>query len=190
MLPEDRLNTLSPHIESMRSNWGIILALGVFLLISGIVAIYCAVFTTFFTVFLLSVLLMVGGVANIVHAFWARRWGGFFYSLLIGILYGLAGFLFFTRPLEAASALTLLMGSFFIIAGLFKIFSSAANPIEHWGWIFFSGVVSLFLGFLVLSDWTSISLWIIGLFIGIDLLSIGWTWIIFALAARSFLKNS
>lgn len=179
---------LSSNIEEIRQNWGWFLALGIFLIIAGISAMICAVFTTFFTVLLLSMVLIFGGIANIIHAFWARRWSGFFLSLLIGILYGFIGLLFFTKPLEAVSTLTLLMGCVFIVSGLFKACSCLAARFDHWGWELFSGLVSLFLGFSVLSQWPAISFWMIGLFVGIDFLFIGWTWVLFSLAARSALK--
>ncbi|HXW52770.1 MAG TPA: HdeD family acid-resistance protein [Myxococcota bacterium] len=175
---------LFSSIETTRQNWGWFLALGVFLILLGLVAIGCSAFTTFFTIFLLSIVLMAAGIAKIIYAFWARNWRGFFLSLLLGILYGLAGFLCFIRPVQAASALTLIMGSVFVAGGLFKICASAVARFERWGWALFSGIVSLVLGILVLSEWPAISLWVIGLFIGIDLLFFGWTWVILALAAK------
>lgn len=187
MLPQNR-TYLSSNIEEIRQNWGWFLALGIFLILAGMNAIFFSVFTTFFTVLLLSMVLIFGGIANIVHAFWARRWSGFFLSLLIGILYGFIGVLFFTKPFEAASTLTLLMGCVFIVSGLFKACSSLAARFDHWGWEFFSGLISLFLGFSVLSQWPAISFWVIGLFVGIDFLFIGWTWVLLSLAARSALK--
>ncbi len=177
-------------IETAKRNWGWFLGLGLFLVLLGIVAIVCAVFTTFFTIFLMSIVLMAAGVAKIIYAFWARNWSGFFLSLLVGILYGLLGLLFFLKPVQGAAALTLLIGFLFVAAGFFKIGSSAITRFEHWGWVLFSGVVSLVLGFMVLSEWPLVSLWIIGLFIGIDLLFYGWTWIILSFSARASLKRA
>jgi uncharacterized membrane protein HdeD (DUF308 family) len=47
-------------------------------------------------------------------------------------------------------------------------------------------VVDLILGVLILNRWPESSLWVIGLFIGIDLIINGWSWIALALDARTY----
>jgi hypothetical protein len=47
-------------------------------------------------------------------------------------------------------------------------------------------VVDLILGILILNGWPESSLWVIGLFIGIDLLFHGWAWVLLALGVRSY----
>ena len=51
-----------------------------------------------------------------------------------------------------------------------------------WGWALLSGVVTLILGILIWREWPEISLWIIGLYVGIHLVFIGWSWVMLALA--------
>jgi len=46
------------------------------------------------------------------------------------------------------------------------------------------------LGILIMESWPESSLYIIGLFVGIDLFFCGWAYIMVAFAARRFLKNS
>jgi uncharacterized membrane protein HdeD (DUF308 family) len=46
-------------------------------------------------------------------------------------------------------------------------------------------VVDLVLGFLILNGWPDSSLWVIGLFVGIDLFFHGWSWVILALTVRT-----
>jgi uncharacterized membrane protein HdeD (DUF308 family) len=41
-----------------------------------------------------GVLLLLGGIAQLIGAFWTRDWSGFFLSLLMGILYLVLGVLF------------------------------------------------------------------------------------------------
>jgi uncharacterized membrane protein HdeD (DUF308 family) len=48
------------------------------------------------------------------------------------------------------------------------------------------GVVDLILGLLILNAWPEASLWVIGLFVGIDLVFQGWSWIILALSVRTY----
>lgn len=178
------LTPLFSSIETLRRNWGWFLALGIFLIFLGFLAVGSSVYTTFFTIFFLGTLLLISGIAKIIYSFWASEWSGFFLSLLIGLFYGLVGALFIAKPIPSALSLTMLIGSLFVVSGLFKIFASIIIRFEEWGWILLSGILSLLLGVLVLAEWPESSLWVIGLFVGIDLIFYGWTWVILSLAAR------
>jgi uncharacterized membrane protein HdeD (DUF308 family) len=179
------LNPRFSAVENLRRNWGWLFALGIFLVLIGAGAIAASVYTTFVTIIFLGILLVVAGVTELIHSFWTKEWSGFFLNLLVGLFYLVTGALFLFKPLPAAAALTLLIGALFVVSGAFKIIGAIFSRVEHWGWILFSGIVSLILGIMILSDWPLGSLWIIGLFVGIDLIFWGWTWILLALGARS-----
>ncbi len=154
--------------------WGSFLALGIILILLGSVALTSAFTTTMATVFLFGVLLAGGGIAQLIHAFWNPEWRGFFGELLIGILSAVVGWLLVANPVVGAVSLTLVLAAFFISAGLFRIAISLFGHIEHWGWLLFNGIVTLALGILILAQWPAASLWVIGLFIGIELIFSGW----------------
>ena len=46
-----------------------------------------------------------------------------------------------------------------------------------WVWVLLSGVITLLLGVLILARWPVSSLYILGLFLGIDLIQAGAGWI-------------
>ena len=56
--------------------------------------------------------------------------------------------------------------------------------IHGWGWQVLSGLVALLLGLFITAGWPASSIWVIGTFIGIDLIFGGWSFIMIALAAR------
>jgi uncharacterized membrane protein HdeD (DUF308 family) len=85
-----------------------------------------------------------------------------------------------TRPVISAEALTLLMSMFFLIAGLYQLIASLWARLPGWGWQALSGVVTAILGVLVAAGWPASGLWMIGLFVGIDLVFFGWAWIMLA----------
>lgn len=174
---------LSP-LRTIRNNWGWFLGFGILLVVLGMFAVGAAAFTTILSIFIIGLVLFIGGIAKVIYSFFAKDWGGFFISLLVGLLYGITGAIFLTKPVQAAAALTLLIGSLFVVSGSFKIVSSIVARFTNWGWLLFSGIVSLVLGILVLSEWPVGSLWIIGLFVGIDMIIYGWTWVILSIAAR------
>ena len=172
-------------VQTFKKNWGWFFALGVLLVILGILAAGASVFTTFLSVVLLGALLLIGGIAKIVYSIWLRRWTGFIPNLLVGILYAVVGGYTLMQPAASAVAITLLMAILFLIGGIFKAISSVTLRFENWGWVLFSGLISIALGAMILAEWPESGLWVLGLFVGIDLIFAGWTWIFLSLGARN-----
>jgi uncharacterized membrane protein HdeD (DUF308 family) len=71
------------------------------------------------------------------------------------------------------------------VGGLLRVIFSLVVQFPAWPWVLLNGVVDLVLGVLILSGWPESSLWVIGLFVGIDLLFHGWSWMILALTVRT-----
>ena len=172
-------------LKTFKKNWGWFFTLGLLLVVLGALAAGASVFTTLFSVVLLGALLLVGGAAKVGYAFWLRRWSGFIPTLLAGILYLVVGGYTILHPAASAIALTLLLAILFLISGIFRVISSAWLRFQDWGWVFVSGLISIALGAMILEEWPSSGLWVLGLFVGIDLIFAGWTWIFLSLQARN-----
>jgi uncharacterized membrane protein HdeD (DUF308 family) len=89
------------------------------------------------------------------------------------------------RPLISAEALTVVMAVFFLIGGLFQLIGSFAVALAGWGWAAADGIIMLVLGGLILAQWPASGLWVIGLFVGIDLIFYGLAWIALAAGLRT-----
>ena len=66
--------------------------------------------------------------------------------------------------------------------------SRGRKLVEHfdgWGWVLVNGLVTLALGIMIWRRWPEASFWVIGLFVGIDLLFAGWSWVMTAVAVRT-----
>ncbi|MGH7837935.1 MAG: HdeD family acid-resistance protein, partial [Candidatus Binataceae bacterium] len=98
-------------------------------------------------------------------------------------LYVVAGFLMITNPAMAAVSLTLLIAMFLIVAGIVRLFAAFSTPLHHRGWLILNGIISIVLGIMIWDSWPSSALWVIGLFIGIELIFDGWTEVMLAMAA-------
>ena len=109
------------------------------------------------------------------------RWAGFSLHLLVAILFGITGLLMVMRPVISAEAVTLVMSVFFLIVGLYQVIVSLWAHLPGWGWQTLNGVIAALMGLLLLAQWPISGLWAIGLFVGIDLIMFGWTWIRLAL---------
>ena len=121
---------------------------------------------------------------EIVQAVMVGHWAGFFQHSLAAILFGVLALIFIVRPLVTAEVLTLLMALFFLVGGLFQIVGSAVLGFSGWGWHLIDGLITIVLGLMILAQWPSSGLWVIGLFIGIDLIFYGLAWIAIALGLR------
>jgi uncharacterized membrane protein HdeD (DUF308 family) len=172
-------------IEEVRAHRTWFLCLGVALIIIGTIAIGSAELMTMVSVILLGWLLIFAGLFEVVHGFARRAWGGFFINLMGGLLYAVTGLLMVSHPGIAAVTLTLMIAMVLIVAGTFRIFVAFTTPIHHRGWLILNGVISLFLGFCIMSSWPVSGLWVIGLFIGIDMIFDGWTEVMLAWSSGS-----
>ena len=110
----------------------------------------------------------------------------FLMDFVLSLLYLLSGLLLLAYPLTGVFTLTLFLAAFFLAEGVFKLIHAfRMRPAARWGWIVFSGVISLILGFLVLAGLPLTAFWAIGLVVGIDLIFGGWSIIMLSMAVRS-----
>jgi uncharacterized membrane protein HdeD (DUF308 family) len=178
--------SLADERASLRRHWGLHLALGLVSVVVGLLAIGSPQIATTKLVIFLGVLLLIAGGAEIAHALLVRNLRGFALHLLAAALYLIVGLFILEDSERAAAVLTLLLAAAFFVGGLLRIVFSVALRFPAWPWVLLNGVVNLFLGALIMRGWPASGLWVIGLFVGIDLLFHGWTWIVQALAVRTY----
>jgi uncharacterized membrane protein HdeD (DUF308 family) len=173
----------SPHglgsgIEALRAKRGWIVALGIIYVVAGLIALGSVVTATVASVFVVGIMMLIAGVAEVINAFQVRSWGKFFLWILLGVLYILAGFVTFENPLLAAALLTLMLGVVLVASGIMRIILAfSVKEGTPWIWVVLSGVIELLIGLVILAHWPVSSLYILGLFLGIDLVFAGVSWI-------------
>ena len=171
--------------NELRQSWGWYLVFGIVLIVLGTIALGSSLLMTIASVFFFGWILIVGGIMEVVHAFWHKRWAGFFLDLLTGILYVVAGWMIMSNPKESALLLTLVIAMFLVFEGVFRIVAALVVRYPHWGWLLFNGVISLLLGVMIWRQWPYSGLWVIGLFVGIEMLLNGWSLVMLSLAGRN-----
>ena len=176
---------LGSGITALHAKWGWIVALGVVYLIAGFVALGSMVMATVASVIVVGAMMIVAGVAEIIGAFQLKSWGKFLIWALLGVLYVVAGFLTFENPLLAAVLLTLFLGAALIASGVVRLFLAFSMKRESpWVWVALSGAITLLLGLLIVARWPVNSVYILGLFLGIDLVMAGVGWISLGFSLR------
>lgn len=170
--------SLSSDTAPLRAKSGWIIALGVVYLLAGFVALGSVAMATVASVLVVGVMMIIAGVAEVFSAFQIKSWGKFLVWVLLGVLYIIAGFVTFQNPLLAAALLTLVLGASLVASGIMRIFLAFSMKRETpWVWVVLSGVITLLLGLLILAHWPVSSLFVLGLFLGIDLVMAGAAWI-------------
>jgi uncharacterized membrane protein HdeD (DUF308 family) len=179
-------NSLGDNIRALRAKWGWIVALGVIFMIAGIIALGSVVMATVSAVLIVGIMMIMAGVAEIIAAFNVKDWGKFALWMLLGLLYVAAGVICIVDPLAAAVILTLMVGAALVVGGILRMvlawnMREAGKP---WGWVVVSGIISLLLGFMIIAQWPYSGVYVLGIFLGIDLIFIGSGWIAIGLALR------
>src|SRR5262249_44543739 len=172
---------VAEEMAGLRRIWWLLFALGLVSVIVGFLAISSAFIATLASVLFFGVLLMIAGVTEVIHAVLVRNWRGVALHLLAAALSLVVGFFILEHPVRAAEVLTLLIAASFFVGGVLRIVFSLTIRFPSWGWVLLNGVVDLILGVLIWREWPESGLWVIGLFVGIDLLLHGWSWIFLAL---------
>jgi uncharacterized membrane protein HdeD (DUF308 family) len=171
---------------SLGRTWWLFLLLGLVSVFVGLLAIGSSFLATLASVTVFGVVLLTAGIAEVIHAVMVRNLKGFALHLLAAALYLLVGLFMLEDPLRAATVLTLLLAASFFVGGVLRIIFALAVRFLGWPWVLLNGAVDLLLGILIWTEWPGSSLWVIGLFVGIDLLFHGWSWIILALSVRTY----
>src|SRR5262245_21722591 len=171
--------------NALREIWVFLLGMGIALIILGLAAISSSVITTFATVLVFGMLMLLVAIFQVVTALWGRSWRGFFLHLLAGVLYLIAGLFMIENPAEAELNLTFLVAACLLVGGILRIGLSLAERFEAWGWVLLNGIASVLLGVGIWRQWPLDGLWVIGLFVGIEMVFSGLSWAMLGLAVRS-----
>ncbi len=175
-----------PTLAPLHAKWGWIVALGVVYLVAGVIALGSVVAATVASVFVVGIMMMIAGVAEVINAFQIKTWGRFFFWLILGILYIVAGFVAWDNPLLTAVWLTLFLGAALVASGIVRIF--LGFNMQHgspWMWVVVSGLITLLLGAIILAHWPVSAVYTLGIFLGVDLVFAGASWISLGLALRN-----
>ncbi len=182
--PASTLKSTGLELAALRPYWPWFLALGIVMALVGTAAVSysCLATLTVTVTWIFGFILLGSGIAEFVNAFWVGRWSGLLFHALIGVMYALVGLMIIEQPARAAIQITLVIALFLMFSGALRVVFAAVERFPGWGWVIFNGVIAFALGLMIYKQWPLSGAWVIGLFIGIDLILNGWTWIMLAIA--------
>ncbi len=163
---------MSTTEDGHRSGWDI--ALGVVLVVLGLVVLANAALATIVSIYFFGWAAVIGGIVLLVQGILRRRSGSFWSMTLGGAVLLVLGIFVLRNPTIGMVSLTLLAGALFLVAGVTRIAVSSGVPEGRWVLVT-SGVISILLGLVVLTNLMTASLLLLGIVVGVQTLLEGVT---------------
>lgn len=191
-LPTHMHNTVysEPRItEEIRDQWKWFLSGGIISMVLGLLAVMFPIIASVTISLFLGWILIFAGVAQSIHAFRVKKWSGFSFTLLGGVVGIIVGAMLILYPGSGVAALTLLVAGFLIASGVFRTVTAVqVRPNDHWGWLLASGILAIILALLVIFQFPLSALWFIGFLVGMDLIFTGAWLVMVAMTAKRYLN--
>ena len=148
--------------------------LGVLIVIFGLLAVALPGLAALAADVALAWVALFAGVLQLVYAYQARMEGGVAWHVLSAVLTIAFGVLLLVFPLEGVMALALLFGALILAVGIAEtLLALRLRPAEGWGWVLATGIVSSLAGVLLALTWPENAFWVLGLYVGVSLISGG-----------------
>ncbi len=125
--------------------------------------------------------MLVGGVLWAAHTY--KHCPTQVMAWLKPLLLIITGSLMLFYPIGGVQVVGMLLAVYLLLDALGSfILAQSVHPAKGWGWMVINGVMSIVLVTLFLTSWPVTSLWLVGLYVGINLLfdgmalvAIGWS---------------
>ncbi len=139
-------------------------------LIMGILAVASPMVSGTAVVIMVGIVLIIAGIARVFSGFQGEG----FWSILFGVLYVIAGLVIIGRPFLGLASLTMVLIVYFMVNGIGEIIVAfQARPEQGWGFVLFSGAISVLLACMIWNQWPLSGAWAIGVLVGIQLIFAG-----------------
>lgn len=176
--------------SKLSTKWKWFVGIGILLLILGVLALSNQVMATLFSVYTLAIILFIAGCLQIAQAFQMRVANTALFIGGSGLLYVIAAFMMFYNPIMATAMITLFIAIALIVSGIMRLWEGFKNRFLTGSyWLMLSGLITLLLGIMIAAGWPTDTLWILGIFLGIDLLFQGWSCLSLGLMLKSYSRR-
>lgn len=156
------------------------LSIGFLLIVLGAAGILLPALMAFSTAIFVGWILLVGGVLWAAHTY--KHCPTHVMDWLKPVLLLITGSLMLFYPIGGVQLVGLLLAMYLLLDALGSfMLAQSVHPAKGWRWMVFNGVISIVLAALFLIGGPATSLWLVGLYVGINLLfngtalvAIGW----------------
>lgn len=170
-------------------NWSWLLGLGVLFVIFGALGLSSVVGVTLISIVFIGFMFLIGGVLQFIDVTKSKQWEPAIWHALIAMMYFIGGCFIIWDPVLASTVITALIGWTLVIIGIIRlVMAFSLHGTKGWLFTLIASFAAIVLGGVILMQWPMSSLWVIGMFISIELLLNGLSYIIMALAMRNQLR--
>ncbi len=165
------------------SGWSI--ALGVVMVILGIIAIMAPWEFGVLIVLVVGWVAIFNGGAQVIYAFRTHNGARAVLEGILGLIYIAAGIYLLMHPAGGLVALTLLLACFLLVYGIVAlVLAFHMRPHTGWGWVLLDAIVTILLGVLIWIHWPLNTEWVVGTLFGISIIMSGVTRLMISMAFR------
>ena len=173
-------------LHKLKASWGWLVAIGIISIIGGLLCFANPFAATMTVDYLAGFMFILVGVTQIIQAFSVRGWGGFLWTLGVGVLAVLVGAVLVGQPIMGATYLTIMVAGLLVFMGVAKFaFSFSMRPEPGWLWVMLSGIISIILAILIFTNFPWSAVTVLGLFLGVELTFNGVMLLMTGLALRN-----
>lgn len=167
------------------SNWILWLVIGVIALAGGIFALLNPLAATLAAEQLAGWLFLIVGILQFIAGFREEGWGAKLWVMLMGLLAIVLGVALIGNPLAGILALTTVAAILFLAGGVTKVVLAFSLEDRTYFWpILLSGAVSVILAIMIFANFPQSAAILLGVLLGVDLISNGVAVIAMAFALR------
>lgn len=169
----------------LADGWAWLLLYGALALIGGVLALAHPFAASLTVVTLAAFSFLLAGVLKMLYARRIRETGAYVISLSLGALFVLLGAALWLNPLAGLMSLTALVAVGFVLIGIAKTaFALQLRELRGAGWVLVSGLLTLILGVMIFANFPYAAATVLGLLLGIELISTGVAFVAAALMLR------
>lgn len=180
----------SQELLDIHAQWKVLLLEGVFVLALGLLAVAAPGISTLVIGQLVGWVSIVGGFIGTAALIRKHQLPAIWRSLSISMIAMGLGVLLVRSPLRGITTLTIVMMVLFVVKDgvtIVRMLRSAPTP-RRWSSSVCGGAVTLLFVYLIWEGWPGTSTWVLGLYVGLNMIYVGTSLIFTVIAARGVIR--
>jgi membrane protein HdeD len=152
------------------SSNGLRIVTALLLLVAGAASIVFPFLSAAAVTILFGAVAMAAGVSQLLRFGAASDLGAKIFRLLSALLYVVGGIYVLLFPVDSTFSITLFLGVLLVVEGVMELAAAAAAAGPARNLVLLDGIITCLLGGMVLVEWPSDTVWVIGTLFGMALL--------------------
>ncbi len=183
------------NLQELPQSWKTMLALGILMVVLGIIGMGMSFALTITTVVFFGTFLLVSGCMQLAHALFGKeiqQWQGKAMHAIIAILYIIGGLVTVFNPIAGSFALTAMLAGVFLGMGVYRIYVDLERKKQgkSWGTLTMVGIADILIAAVIMMGMPWTALWVLGLMVAVELVMNGAMLIATALEKRKQERQS